>query len=89
MLPTHLLPVVHGMSAIKNDYHRLPSLAFFALGAVGSGAIIGKTRYLQPYELLSGLIDRWDDSLLHSGSQLLDGAIHWPAGAFWIWSWFL
>jgi predicted MFS family arabinose efflux permease len=47
---------VHGMSAIKSGVHLLPFLAFFALGAIASGAIIGKTRYLQPYELISGLL---------------------------------
>lgn len=47
---------IHGMSAIKSGVNMLPFLAFFALGAVVSGGVIGKTRYLQPYELISGLL---------------------------------
>ena len=34
----------------------LPFLAFFALGAVTSGGVISRTRYLQPYQLISGLL---------------------------------
>lgn len=47
---------IHGMSAIKSGVYLLPFLAFFALGAVVSGAVIGKTRYLQPFQLISGLL---------------------------------
>ncbi|KAL2820184.1 MFS general substrate transporter [Aspergillus cavernicola] len=47
---------IHGQSAVKSGVNTLPFLAFFALGAVISGAVIGKTRYTQPYELLGALI---------------------------------
>lgn len=47
---------IHGFSAVKSGVCILPFLAFFSLGAVISGALIGKTRYLQPYQLISTLI---------------------------------
>ncbi|KAL5044198.1 hypothetical protein BDW71DRAFT_216009 [Aspergillus fruticulosus] len=47
---------IHGQSAVKSGVNTLPFLAFFAVGAVVSGAVIGKTRYTQPYELLGALI---------------------------------
>ncbi|PLB44871.1 MFS general substrate transporter [Aspergillus steynii IBT 23096] len=47
---------IHGQSAVKSGVNTLPFLALFALGAVVSGAVIGKTRYTQPYELLGALI---------------------------------
>ncbi|CAI7566499.1 unnamed protein product [Penicillium viridicatum] len=47
---------IHGQSAIISGVNTLPFLAFFALGAVVSGGVIGKTRYTQPYELLGALI---------------------------------
>ncbi|CAI7574023.1 unnamed protein product [Penicillium glandicola] len=47
---------IHGQSAIISGVNTLPFLAFFALGAIVSGGVIGKTRYTQPYELLGALI---------------------------------
>ncbi|KAJ5980493.1 Major facilitator superfamily domain general substrate transporter [Penicillium waksmanii] len=47
---------IHGQSAVTSGVNTLPFLAFFALGAVVSGGVIGKTRYTQPYELLGALI---------------------------------
>ncbi|KAE8419487.1 major facilitator superfamily domain-containing protein [Aspergillus pseudocaelatus] len=47
---------IHGQSAVKSGVNTLPFLAFFALGAVVSGGVIGKTRYTQPFELLGALI---------------------------------
>lgn len=41
---------IKGQSAIMSGVYTLPFLAFFALGAVSSGATIGKTRYLVPSE---------------------------------------
>ncbi|KAF1936743.1 MFS general substrate transporter [Clathrospora elynae] len=64
-LPIHFQSV-HSMSAIKSGFYLLPFLVFFALGAVASGAIIGKTRYLQPYELLSGLLSTAGMALLYT-----------------------
>nr|AHV78251.1 ResE [Sarocladium zeae] len=47
---------IHGFSAVKSGVCTLPFLAFFSLGAVVSGGLIGKTRYLQPYQLTSTLL---------------------------------
>ncbi|KAL4947685.1 MFS general substrate transporter [Aspergillus filifer] len=47
---------IHSQSAIKSGVNTLPFLALFAVGAVVSGAVIGKTHYTQPYELLGALI---------------------------------
>ncbi|KAL4960752.1 MDR family MFS transporter [Aspergillus stella-maris] len=47
---------IHNQSAIRSGVNTLPFLALFALGAVISGAVIGKTHYTQPYELLGALI---------------------------------
>jgi hypothetical protein len=47
---------IHGQSAVTSGVNTLPFLAFFALGAMVSGAVIGKTRYTQPYELVGALI---------------------------------
>ncbi|KAF2092922.1 MFS gliotoxin efflux transporter glia [Rhizodiscina lignyota] len=47
---------IHGKSAIMSGVDSLPFLAFFALGAVVSGAAIGKTLLLQPYQLTSALL---------------------------------
>ncbi|KAH5303795.1 hypothetical protein HBI12_177270 [Parastagonospora nodorum] len=47
---------IHGQSAIISGVNTLPFLAFFALGAMTSGVVVGKTRLLQPYQLLSALL---------------------------------
>ncbi|KAK5807057.1 hypothetical protein VI817_001315 [Penicillium citrinum] len=47
---------VHGMSAIKSGVYCLPFMAFYTFGAVLSGMLVGKTRFLQPIELGSALI---------------------------------
>jgi uncharacterized membrane protein len=47
---------IYGQSAVTSRVNTLPFLAFFALGAIVSGAVIGKTRYTQPYELVGALI---------------------------------
>ena len=44
----------------------IPFLALFAVGAVVSGTIIGKTRYLQPYELISALLMTAGMALLYT-----------------------
>jgi hypothetical protein len=41
-------------------------LAFFAVGAMCSGAIIGKTRHLQPYQLVSALLMTAGAALLYT-----------------------
>ncbi|OOO04941.1 major facilitator superfamily MFS_1 [Aspergillus oryzae] len=47
---------VHGSSAIMSGVYSLPFMAFYAFGAIVSGILVGKTRLLQPIELVSGLI---------------------------------
>lgn len=47
---------IHGQSAITSGVNTLPFLAFFALGALTSGVVVGKTRLLQPYQLLSAVL---------------------------------
>lgn len=47
---------IHNQSAIASGVNSLPFMALFAVGAMLSGALIGKTRFLQPYELLGGLV---------------------------------
>lgn len=47
---------IHGESAIMSGVYTLPFLAFFALGALVSGAAVGKTRHLQPFQLASALL---------------------------------
>jgi Na+/melibiose symporter-like transporter len=47
---------IHGQSAVRSGVNTLPVLALFAVGAVISGAVIGKTRYTQPYEFLGALV---------------------------------
>ncbi|KAB8275835.1 major facilitator superfamily domain-containing protein [Aspergillus minisclerotigenes] len=47
---------IHGQSAVRSGVNTLPFLAFFALGAVVSGGVIGKTRYTQPFEFIGALI---------------------------------
>lgn len=44
----------------------IPFLAFFALGAIVSGVAIGKTRHLQPYQLLSALLMTAGAALLYT-----------------------
>jgi hypothetical protein len=44
----------------------LPFLAFFALGAMVSGGIVGKTHLLQPYQLISALLMTAGSALLYT-----------------------
>ncbi|KAF2829511.1 MFS gliotoxin efflux transporter glia [Ophiobolus disseminans] len=56
---------VHGQSAIFSGVNSLPLLALFALGSVASGALIGKTRHLQPFQLASALFMTAGAALLY------------------------
>lgn len=47
---------VHGQSAITSGVNNLPYVAFYALGCITSGALIGKTGMLQPYQFVSALL---------------------------------
>jgi MFS transporter, DHA2 family, glioxin efflux transporter len=64
-LPVYLQSI-HGQSAITSGVNSLPFLAFYALGAMVSGAAIGKTRHLQPYQLISALLMTAGMSLLYT-----------------------
>lgn len=57
---------LHGQSAIASGVNNLPYMAFFALGAIVSGGLIGKTRFLQPYELISALLATAGAALLYT-----------------------
>jgi hypothetical protein len=57
---------IHGQSAIMSGVNNLPFMAFFAFGAMISGFLIGKTRFLQPYELASGLLATAGAALLYT-----------------------
>lgn len=47
---------IRGETAVMSGVDTLPFLAFFAAGAITSGSLTGKTRYLQPWELISSLL---------------------------------
>ena len=70
---------IKGQSAVISGVSTLPFLAFFALGAVLSGTIIGKTQLLQPYELTSGLLMTAGMALLYSLN--IDSSQAWYVGA--------
>lgn len=53
-LPIYLQSI-HGLSAVASGVDTLPFLAFFALGAFVGGAAVGKTRLLQPYQLVGAI----------------------------------
>lgn len=57
---------IHRQSAITSGVNALPFSAFFALGAMVSGAVIGKTRHLQPYELTSALLTTAGMALIYT-----------------------
>lgn len=44
----------------------LPFVSFFAVGAVLSGFLIGKTRLLQPYQILSALLATAGSALMYT-----------------------
>ncbi|KAK9778874.1 hypothetical protein SCAR479_04110 [Seiridium cardinale] len=57
---------IKGQSAIMSGVNCLPFLAFFALGSLVSGAAIGKTRHLQPFELIGALLVTAGAALLYT-----------------------
>lgn len=57
---------IHGHSAIRSGVDTLPFLALFAVGSMASGAIIGKTRLLQPFQLGSALLMTAGIALLYT-----------------------
>ncbi|KAJ7241353.1 putative MFS transporter [Mycena haematopus] len=57
---------IHGQSAIQSGVNTIPFMATFAAGALLSGYLVGKTRLLQPYELISGLLATAGAALLYT-----------------------
>ena len=57
---------IKGNSAIISGVNTLPFLAFFGVGAMLSGTLVGKTRYLQPYQLTSALLMTAGIALLYT-----------------------
>ncbi|KAF7328185.1 putative permeases of the major facilitator superfamily [Mycena venus] len=57
---------IHGQSAITSGVNSLPFMALFAVGALLSGFLVGKTRLLQPYELLSGVLSTCGAALFYT-----------------------
>jgi MFS family permease len=57
---------VHGQSAIASGVNTLPFMAFFALGSMLSGTLIGKTGIFQPYLLMSALLTTAGAALLYT-----------------------
>ncbi|KAJ7895197.1 putative MFS transporter [Mycena olivaceomarginata] len=57
---------IHGQSAITSGVNSLPFMATFAAGAMLSGALVGKTRFLQPYELLSAVLATAGAAILYT-----------------------
>jgi hypothetical protein len=57
---------VHSQTAIASGINTLPFIAFFALGSMISGGIIGKTRVFQPFLLVGGLLATVGAALLYT-----------------------
>ncbi|KAL6238454.1 hypothetical protein BDW75DRAFT_247213 [Aspergillus navahoensis] len=57
---------IHDQSAIASGVNSLPFMAFFAVGSMLSGFLIMRTRLLQPYELVSGLLATAGAALLYT-----------------------
>ncbi len=70
---------IKGNSAITSGVNSLPFLAFFALGAMLGGTIVGKTRHLQPYQLASSLLATAGMALLYTLD--IDSSLAWCIGA--------
>ncbi|KAL7783306.1 putative MFS transporter [Trichoderma afarasin] len=56
---------IHGQSAITSGVNTIPFVAFFALGSLVSGFLVSKTGYLQPLQLVSGLLATVGGALLY------------------------
>lgn len=57
---------IHGQSAIISGVNCIPFLVFFGVGALASGALVEKTRLLQPYQLISALMMTAGMALLYT-----------------------
>lgn len=56
---------IHGQSAITSGVNTIPFVALFALGSLLSGFLVSKTGYLQPLQLVSGLLATVGCALLY------------------------
>ncbi|KAK7977948.1 MFS gliotoxin efflux transporter glia [Apiospora saccharicola] len=65
---------VKGDSAIISGVNTLPFLAFFGLGAMLGGTLVGKTRHVQPFQLVSALL------MVAGAAQLYDLGITFSTG---------
>lgn len=70
---------IKGESAIISGVHTLPFLAFFAVGAVLSGGLVGKTRHVQPFQLVSALLMTAGAALIYELD--IDSSQAWYVGA--------
>ncbi|RAO74259.1 uncharacterized protein BHQ10_010271 [Talaromyces amestolkiae] len=57
---------IHGQSAILGGVNTLPFLLFFGVGTMVSGKVVEKTRYLQPFQVLSALLMTAGMALLYT-----------------------
>jgi MFS transporter, DHA2 family, glioxin efflux transporter len=57
---------IKGTSAITSGVYQIPFIAFFALGSVASGAIVGATRLLQPVQLVAAFITTLGTALIYN-----------------------
>lgn len=57
---------IHGQSAILGGVNTLPFLVFFGVGTMVSGKVVEKTRYLQPFQVLSALLMTAGMALLYT-----------------------
>ncbi|KAG8167939.1 hypothetical protein KVR01_003628 [Diaporthe batatas] len=56
---------IDGQSAIISGVNSTPFVAFFALGSMLRGFLVSKTGYLQPFQLVSGLLATISGALLY------------------------
>jgi hypothetical protein len=57
---------VKGTSAITSGVYNLPTVAFFSLGSMVTGGLMGKTRLIVPFQLASGLLATLGAALIYS-----------------------
>lgn len=70
---------VKGTSAITSGVYTLPFMAFYALGAMMSGGMMGKTRMIHPFTITSGLLTTLGAALLWAMD--VDTSKAWYIGA--------
>ncbi|KAI1386033.1 permease of the major facilitator superfamily [Hypoxylon trugodes] len=70
---------VKGITAIMSGVYQLPYVAFFALGSMISGGIIGTTRHIMPVELVGALVATLGAALVYTLNA--DSSKAWYVGA--------